>query len=163
MGKKAAKSAVPGEKLVCTNRKATQRFDIEERYEAGIVLTGSEVKSLRDRRADLEGAYASLQGDEVYLHKMHIAPYAQAGPYFGHEPKQTRKLLLHRGEIERIRGKLSIRGYTLVPVRIYFKNGWAKVELGLAKGKRLVDRRQELKKKAADREAAAAMGRRRKG
>jgi SsrA-binding protein len=159
MSGKKKKDASPGEKLVCTNPKAKQLFEIEERMEAGMVLSGSEVKSLRARRADLEGAYAAVEGDAVVLHKMHIAPYEQAGPYFQHEPKRSRKLLLSRREIERLRGKLSVRGFTLVPIRVYFKGGWAKVELGLGKGKHKADRREDLKKKAADREARAAMQR----
>lgn len=150
------KAARPGEVHVCNNRKATQRFAIEERMEAGLELTGSEVKSLRQKKADLEGSYASVEGDEVHLHKMHIAPYEQAGPYFGHEPRRSRKLLLHRRQIERLRGKLAIRGYTLVPTRAYFKHGWAKVELGLGKGKKVVDRREQIERDRQRREAREA-------
>src|SRR5262245_56444575 len=126
--KKAAKAQ--GELLVCSNPKATKRYEIEERLEAGMILMGSEVKSLRARRADLEGSYAALERGEIYLHQMHIAPYEQAAA-FGHEPKRTRKLLLHRREIEKLEGRLTMRGYTLVPTRVYFKNGRAKIELGL--------------------------------
>lgn len=146
-----------GETLVCRNPRATQRFDVEERLEAGMALTGSEVKSLRLRRADIEGAYASIDRGELWLHGMHIAPYEQAGPHFGHEPKRSRKLLVHRREIERLRGKLSMRGYTLVPLRVYFRRGKAKIELGLGRGKRLHDRREEIRRKqdlAEAREAA---------
>ncbi|MFW6050911.1 MAG: SsrA-binding protein SmpB [Myxococcota bacterium] len=148
-----------GELLVCRNPKATQRFEIEERLEAGMVLVGSEVKSLRQRRADLEGAYASIDGSELWLHGMHIAPYPQAGPHLQHEPKRRRKLLVHRHQIERLRGKLAVRGYTLVPVRVYFKGGRAKVELGLGKGKRLADRREEIKRKQDLAEAREAVRR----
>ncbi len=158
MGKKGKKGTAPGEMLVASQPKATQRYDIEERIEAGMVLTGSEVKSLRARKADLEGSYASIDGGELWLHKMHIAPYEQATA-FGHEPKRSRKLLVRASEIERLRGRTTQRGYTLVPLRVYFKNGWAKVEIGLGKGKRTVDRREDLKKKADLREARAAMGR----
>lgn len=156
MGKKKKKEA-PGELLVCRNPKATKMFDIEEKVEAGMVLMGSEVKSLRQRRADLEGAYASIDGGEVYLHKMHIAPYEQAS-IFGHEPKRTRKLLLKRSQIQRWEGKLTTRGYTIVPLAVYFKEGYAKVELGLGKGKKIKDRREDLKKKQDLRDARAAVG-----
>jgi SsrA-binding protein len=159
MGKKGKKSA-PGEILVCRNPKATKMFDIEEKLEAGMVLRGSEVKSLRQRRADLEGAYASIEGGEVYLHKMHIAPYEQAGP-FGHEPKRTRKLLLKRSQIQKWEGRLTAKGYTLVPLQVYFKEGYAKVQLGLGKGKKVHDRREDLKRKQDLREARAAMGKNR--
>jgi SsrA-binding protein len=159
MGKKNKKSA-PGELLVCRNPKATKMFDIEETLEAGMVLMGSEVKSLRQRRADLEGAYASIEGGEVYLHKMHIAPYEQAS-HFGHEPKRTRKLLLKRSQIQKWEGKLTTKGYTLVPLQVYFKDGYAKVQLGLGKGRKVHDRREDLKRKQDLREARAAMGKNR--
>lgn len=148
-----------GELLVCRNAKATKRFDIEDRLEAGVVLVGSEVKSLRQRRGDLEGSYASIDGSELWLHGMHIPPYAQAGPHFAHEPKRSRKLLVHRHQIERLRGKLAVRGYTLVPLRVYFKNGRAKVELGLGKGKRLHDRREDIKREQDLKEAREAVRR----
>jgi SsrA-binding protein len=150
-------AAGPGETLVCRNPRATQRYEIEERLEAGMVLSGSEVKSLRLRRADIEAAYASIDGSELWLQGMHIAPYEQAGPHFNHEPKRSRKLLVHRREIERLRGKLAMRGYTLVALRVYFRGGKAKVELGLGRGKRLGDRRDEIRRKqdlAEAREAA---------
>ena len=161
MGKKGKKSGTPGELLVASQPKATQRYDIEERIEAGMVLLGSEVKSMRARKADLEGSYASITGNELWLHKMHIAPYEQATA-FPHDTKRPRKLLIHARELERLRGRITQRGYTLVPLRVYFKNGWAKVELGLGKGKRVIDRRDDLKKQADLREARAAVGRSRK-
>jgi SsrA-binding protein len=154
---KKSKKETPGEILVCRNPKATKMFDIEERVEAGMVLTGSEVKSLRARRADLEGAYANIERGEIVLHKMHIAPYELAGA-FGHEPKRSRKLLLKRREIERWEGRLTAKGYTIVPLAVYFKGGYAKVELGLGKGKRVHDRREELKREVDLKEARAAMG-----
>jgi SsrA-binding protein len=160
MGKKKPKPTASGELLVCSNPKAAQRYEILERIECGIVLMGSEVKSLRARRADLEGAYALVEQEELFLRNMHIAPYEQAGP-FGHEPKRSRKLLVHRKEIERLRGKLAQRGLTLVPTRVYFKEGKAKVELGLARGKRVGDDREEIKRKIDMREAKQAMERRR--
>jgi len=156
MGKKKKKDEAKGELLVCRNPKAHKTYEIEEKLEAGIVLMGSEVKSLRGRNADLEGAYGAFQGGELFLHKMHIAPYEQAG-VFGHEPKRTRKLLVSRREIERWHGRLSTQGYTAVPLQVYFKGGWAKVELGLAKGRRKGDRRHELRREQDLKEARAAM------
>ncbi|HJL18027.1 MAG TPA: SsrA-binding protein SmpB [Sandaracinaceae bacterium LLY-WYZ-13_1] len=155
MGKKK-KNTTPGELLVCRNPKATKMFDIEERVEAGMVLMGSEVKSLRQRRADIEGAYASIERGEVYLKNMHIAPYEQA-THFGHEPKRARKLLLRKSQIQKWEGKLTQRGYTLVPLAVYFRDGYAKVELGLGKGRKVKDRREDLKKKQDLRDARAAM------
>ncbi|MEM7447515.1 MAG: SsrA-binding protein SmpB [Myxococcota bacterium] len=155
MGKKKNKET-PGEVLVCRNPKAVKSYDFEERYEAGLVLSGSEVKSMRERRADLEGAYASVHGDEVFLHKMHVAPYLHAGA-FGHEPRRTRKLLLHRHEIERIRGRLVQKGYALVPLQVYFKKGFAKVQVGLGKGRTKGDQRHELRKQLDLKEARAAV------
>jgi SsrA-binding protein len=155
MAKKPAKGQ-PGELLVCRASKTLARYVIDERLEAGLVLTGSEVKSLRDRKADLEGAYARVERGELMLHKMFIAPYAQATA-FAHEPKRSRKLLAHRHEIEKLTGKLALRGYTLLPVQVYFKQGRAKVELGLAKAKDIGDKREDLKRKADLREAKAAM------
>jgi SsrA-binding protein len=160
MSKKA--KAQPGELQVCRNSKALARFVIDERLEAGMVLTGSEVKSLRDKKADLDGSYAGLQQGELMLFKMYIGPYAQANA-FGHEPKRARKLLAHRHEIEKLTGKLALRGYTLVPLSVYFKEGRAKVELGLAKAKDIGDRRQDVKREADLREAKAAMARGRGG
>ena len=145
-----------GELLVCRNPRATKRYEIEERLEAGMVLQGSEVKSLRQRRADLEGAFGAIEHGEAFLHKMHIAPYEQAGPYFGHEPKRKRKLLMKRHQIEKWRGKLTTRGYTIVPLAVYFKGGYAKVELGLGKGRKTHDKRHELKKQQDLRDAREA-------
>jgi SsrA-binding protein len=153
-----AKAKNVGELLVCRNPKATQQYEIEERVEAGMVLQGSEVKSLRNRRADLEGSYAALQRGEMFVHQMHIAPYEQAGS-FGHEPKRTRKLLMHRREIERWEGQLTRGGYTVVPLSVYFKNGHAKIELGLAKGRKKADKREDIKREQDIKEARAAMTR----
>jgi len=155
MAKKGKKKESPGEFTVCRNPRAAKRYQIEERVEAGMVLAGSEVKSLRARNADLEGAYAGLKNGELWLHKMHIAPYEQAG-VFGHDPTRSRKLLLKGAEIRKIFGRLTMRGYTLIPLQVYFKNGWAKVELGLAHAKRVEDRREDLKKKTELREAREA-------
>jgi SsrA-binding protein len=158
MSKKEKSKADSGELLVCRNPRATHDYEIEERLEAGIVLAGSEVKSLRARRANLEGSYASVDRGELYLHSVHIAPYEQAGP-FGHEPKRSRKLLAHHEEIKRLGGRLAERGYTLVPLSIYFKGGRAKVELGMGKGCKRADRREEIRRDVDMKEARAAIAR----
>ncbi|MDR7416708.1 MAG: SsrA-binding protein SmpB [Armatimonadota bacterium] len=145
------------ERTVVTNRRARHEYHIEETYEAGLVLTGSEVKALRAGRASLQDAYARFQGGEAWLVNMHISPYEKAGP-FGHDPVRPRKLLLHRSELRRLVGKVQQRGYTLIPLRVYFnERGFAKVELGLARGKRLVDRRAEIARREAEREIARAL------
>ena len=141
--------------VVCTNPKATKHYEISERFEAGMVLAGSEVKSLRERRADLEGAFASVDRGELWLHGLHIGSYAQATAY-GHESRRKRKLLVKKREVEKVHGLLTMKGFTLVPIKIYFKNGWAKVLLGLGKGKKHVDKRHDLRKKAEMREARKA-------
>lgn len=156
----AKSKAAEGEVLVARNARATQRYEVEETYEAGLVLTGSEVKSFRLRRVDLEGAYAAFEGEELYLHKMHVAAYEKAaGPFFGHEPKRSRKLLMNARELEKLRGRLTLQGYTLIPLRVYFKNGWAKVELGLAKGRKKGDDREAIRKELDVKEAREAMRR----
>ena len=141
-----------GVKVVCTNRRARFLYHIEDRREAGLVLTGSEVKSLRDGRADLSDSYATFEGEELWLVGAHIAEYANAG-YQNHEPKRRRKLLMHARELHRLRVKLRERGYTLVPLRLYFKGGWAKAELGLSRGKRKVDRREAVRERDAARDS----------
>lgn len=161
MNKPKGKKAADGELLVCRNPKAQHDYEIEERLEAGLVLMGSEVKSLRARRANLEGGYASIDRDELFLHSVHIGPYEQAGR-FGHEPKRPRKLLVHREEINRLTGRLEQRGYTLVPLSIYFKGGRAKVELGVGKGRKHSDRREEIRRDVDMKEARAAMERARR-
>ncbi|MEM9072252.1 MAG: SsrA-binding protein SmpB [Myxococcota bacterium] len=145
------------ELLVCRSPKAAKQYEIEETIECGMVLKGSEVKSLRQRRADLEGAYAVVSQGELFLHKMHIAPYEQGGPYFNHEPKRTRKLLAKRHEIQKLQGRLTTRGYTLVPLQCYFKSGVAKVQLGLGKGRKTHDNRESIKRKQDLREAREAV------
>jgi len=149
-----------GEFLVCRNPKAERNFDVEERLEAGLVLTGSEVKSLRSKHANLEGAYAEIEHGELWLIHMHIGPYAQAG-HFGHETKRKRKLLAHKREIERLAGRVSMRGYALVPARVYFKHGRAKAELVLGKGRKVHDERESIKRELDLKEARSAMARRR--
>ena len=133
--------ADPSQKTVASNRRALHDYEILERFEAGIVLTGSEVKSLRGGRGSLSEAYGRVQGSEVWLEGMHIPPYEQ-GEKRGYDPVRRRKLLLHRNEIERLIGKTQERGLTLVPLRVYFSHGLAKLEVGLGRGKRQFEKRQ---------------------
>lgn len=151
-----------GRKVVASNRKARHDYMILETVEAGMALTGTEVKSLRAGRASLVDAFGQVSGGEIFLHSMHIPEYAQ-GTWTNHEPRRTRKLLLKRAEIDRLVGKVRESGLTLVPLSVYFADGWAKVELGLARGKRSYDKRQDLAKRDADREIARVAGRRNKG
>jgi SsrA-binding protein len=160
MSKPGKKGAPTGEILVCSNPKAFKQYEIDERIETGMVLMGSEVKSLRARKGDLDGAYAAVIRGELFLHKMHIAPYEQAGT-FGHEPKRSRKLLAHKHEIEKLEGKLTLRGFTLIPIRVYFKNGRCKVELGLGKSRHHSDEREGIRRAQDLREAREAMKNRR--
>jgi SsrA-binding protein len=139
--KKGARAPESGD--VATNRRARHKFEIVEKFEAGIVLRGSEVKSLRGGKAQLADAYAVVDGGEVWLRNLHIPPYEPASRE-NHEPERPRKLLLHRAEIERLVGKTAQKGLTLIPTRIYFKGSRAKVELGLARGKEGRDRRREI-------------------
>jgi len=139
------------EKIVCTNRKAYHDYFIEETYEAGILLLGTEVKSLREGKANLKDSYAIIKGNEVFLLNCHISPYTY-GNIQNHDPLRTRKLLFHRKEIDKLWGKFTQRGFTLIPLRIYFKNGKAKVEIGAAKGKRKYEKREAIKEKEARRE-----------
>jgi SsrA-binding protein len=150
-----------GEKVVATNRRARFDFQIEDAWEAGLVLTGSEVKSLREGNVNLSDAYAQPRGDELFLVNCRIGEYKQAA-HFGHEPLRDRKLLMNRAEIERIRGKVEQRGYTLVPLRVYFKEGWAKVELGLGKGRTHEDRRGAIAERETKREMDRALSRSRR-
>jgi SsrA-binding protein len=149
-----------GEKTVASNRRARHDYEILERFEAGIVLTGSEVKSLRQGRASVGEAYARVERGELWLENMHIPPYEQ-GEKRGYDPLRARKLLLHRREIERLIGKQKEQGLALVPLRVYFSHGIAKVELGLGCGKREYEKRQATLKRQHDREMERAMGRRR--
>jgi SsrA-binding protein len=149
-----------GRKAIASNRRARHDYSILETYEAGIVLTGTEVKSLRAGRASMSDAYANIEGGEVYLRNLHIPEYSQ-GTWTNHEPRRTRKLLLHRGEIAKLIGKTQESGLTLVPLQLYFSDGKVKVEIALARGKRDYDKRQALAKRDAQREIARASGRRR--
>jgi len=153
--------AEKGVKAIAENRRARHDYHLLDRYEAGLQLTGTEVKSLRDGRVTLGQAYAELRDGEVWLIGAHIDEYAQ-GNVANHEPERDRKLLLHRREIESLIGQVQQKGLTLVPTRMYFKNGRVKVELALAKGKQLWDKRETERRKTADREAREAMARGRK-
>ena len=139
------------EKLICQNKKARFNYFIEDSYEAGIALLGTEVKSLRQGKANLGDSYGDIRKGEIYLVDAHISPYS-FGNRFNHDPLRRRKLLLHKREIQRLIGKVQERGFTLIPLRLYFSNGRVKVEIGLAKGKKLFDKRETLKKKTMERE-----------
>ena len=143
-------------KIACENRKARHDYFIHETYEAGIALQGTEVKSLRAGKANLKDSYAVIEGGEVFVENMHVSPYEQ-GNIFNHDPLRRRKLLLHKAEIGRLFGKTRERGFTLVPLKIYFKRGRAKVELALASGKHNYDKRQALHEKAAKRDVERAL------
>lgn len=153
--------AKTGVKVLAQNKKARHDYFIEDTYEAGIALTGTEIKSIRAGRVQLKDSYARVENGEVLLHKVHISPYAE-GNRFNHEPERTRKLLLRRLEILKLIGATRERGYSLVPLSIYLKGGWAKVELGLAKGKKNYDKREDLKKKDAARDIERALRERQK-
>jgi SsrA-binding protein len=161
MKSKGGAKAEAGEKVVASNRRARFDYQIEDHWEAGVVLTGSEVKSLRAGNVNLSDAYAAPRGEELFLLNCRIGEYAQAS-HFGHAPLRDRKLLMKRAEIDRIRGKVEQRGYTLVPLRVYFKDGWAKVELGLAKGRAHEDRREAIAERESKREMERALGRARR-
>jgi SsrA-binding protein len=143
--------------IVTQNRKAFHDYFIEETFEAGIMLTGTEVKSLRAGKANLKDSYARIKNEEVFLLNTHISPYSQADGFKQHEPERTRKLLLHKKEIMKLVGKTKEKGYTLVPTKIYFKDGKAKVEIGLAKGKTSYDKRDSIKTRDVKREIAQSM------
>ncbi len=148
------------ERLVTSNRKARHHYEILDTFEAGLVLQGTEVKSLRDGKCNLGDAYAMVRDDELYLEKMHISAYEQ-GNQFNHEPLRSRKLLMHRREIRRLIGKIREKGLTLIPLRVYFKGPHAKVELALARGKKLFDKREAIAKRETEREVQRSTFRRR--
>jgi SsrA-binding protein len=151
-----------GRKLIAQNRRARHDYEVLDTYEAGLVLQGTEVKSLRDGRANLTEAFAQIDNGEAWLHNVHIPEYTQ-GTYNNHNPRRRRKLLLHGEEIERLVGKTRESGLTLVPLALYWLDGRAKVEIALARGKRAYDRRQHLAERDASREMQRALGRRSKG
>lgn len=151
-----AQKSSPEVRVVASNRKAYHDYTIEDTIEAGIVLIGSEIKSIRAGRANLRDGYAAIENGEVWMHNVHIAPYDPASRY-GHEPRRKRKLLLHKREIARLSRRVQEKGYTLVPVRLYLRGNLAKVELALARGKRQYDKRTAIAERDARRRAERAM------
>jgi len=149
--------APKGAKVVASNRRARYDYDVLETFECGIVLTGSEVKSIRDGKIQLKDSFARVQGGEVWLHGVHVSPYAYAHGANAHDPDRPRKLLLHRAEIDELMGRTQQESLTLIPLSVYFKDRRAKVELGLAKGRRRYDKRQAIASRDAAREAERAM------
>lgn len=151
------------EKVISVNRRAWHDYHIDETYEAGIALRGTEVKSVRARKVSLKESYAEVREGEVFIIGLHISPY-EAGNQFNHDPKRTRKLLMHKAEIRRLIGKTREKGYTLIPLKIYFNDrGKVKLEIGLARGKRTYDKRQDIAKKDAERDIKRALADRAKG
>jgi SsrA-binding protein len=148
-----------GRTLVAQNRRARHDYHIEDTFEAGLVLTGTEVKSLREGRASLVDGYAAVKDGEVWLHNVHIPEYTQ-GTWTNHEPRRTRKLLLHRDQIRKLNAKTQESGLTVIPLALYFKDGYAKVEIGVARGKKSYDKRHSIAEREAKRDAARAMARR---
>ena len=148
-----------GEKEIARNKKAYHNFSIEERYEAGMSLLGSEIKSLRKGKVQLKDSYISFKNSEAFIKGMNIARYESSSVYFNHEEERDRRLLLHKDEIIKIASKQKLQGYTCIPLRVYLKNGKAKLEIALAKGKTLYDKREDAKKKTMDRAAQRAIRR----
>lgn len=142
-------------KLVAQNKKARHDYEIEETFEAGIVLQGTEIKSVRNARVNLKDSYARIDKGEIFLHNMHISPYEQGNRY-NHDPLRTRKLLLHKKQISRLIGETKESGYSIVPLKMYIKDGYAKVLIGVARGKKKYDKRQDLKQKEAKRDIERA-------
>ena len=151
------------DRVVATNRRARREFDLLDTWEAGLVLRGSEVKSLRESKVQIAESFVRSEGKELWLVGLHVAPYSATGsPASGHDPDRPKKLLLHRTEISRIVGRMDREGLTVVPLQLYFSKGRAKVEIALARGRRLRDQRQELAKREAEREAERAIARKRR-
>jgi SsrA-binding protein len=146
-----------GYKVVSDNRQARYLYEILETYEAGIELTGTEVKSIRAGKANLQDGYALIRDGEVWLINAHISPYTASGQYFNHEPRRTRKLLLHREQIRKLIGKVEQQGLTLVPLKMYLKRGWVKVSIALGKGKKVHDKREDIKRRQDQRDMQRAM------
>jgi SsrA-binding protein len=153
---------MPDKKIIAVNRKARHDYEIMETYDAGLVLTGAEIKSIRDRRVNLREAYARVEGGDAWLHNLHIAPYEPAAQD-NLDPRRTRKLLLHRREIEHLAGLTTQRGLTIVPLQLYLQRGYAKIELGLARGRREWDKRRAIAEREARREEQRAFSPRHRG
>jgi SsrA-binding protein len=145
-----------GRKVISVNRKARYNYEIEDTVEAGIVLTGTEIKSVRDGKVNLQDAYALIRDGEAWVMNLHIAPYEQ-GNRFNVDPRRTRKLLLHKGEIQRLYGKVQQRGLTLVPLSVFLQNGFAKLEIGVGRGKKLYDKRESIAERDRNREMQRAL------
>lgn len=152
MGAMAKTDITSQSRAITSNRKALHDYFIEETYEAGVALTGSEIKSVRRGKVNLRDSYARIERGEVWLYQCHISPYEETGEYFNHDPLRPRKLLLHRGEIDGLIGKVQAKGLTLVPLRLYLKGGRAKIELAVARGKRSYDKREAIAEREAQRE-----------
>ena len=148
-----------GGRVVARNKEARRRWEISDTVEAGMELTGTEVKAIREGKVQLADSYAVVKGAQIFLLNLHIGPYPPAGPYAQHQPTRTRRLLLKRAQIEKLIGQMAQKGYSLVPLDVHFRGAWAKVELGLARGKKTEDRREEIKKRTAEREMARAFKR----
>ncbi|MBD2292247.1 SsrA-binding protein SmpB [Anabaena sphaerica FACHB-251] len=146
-----------GYKVISDNRQARYLYEILETYEAGIQLAGTEVKSIRAGKVNLQDGYALIRNGEAWLINVHISPYSSSGQYFNHEPRRTRKLLLHRLELRKLIGKVEQQGLTLVPLKMYLKRGWVKVSIGLCKGKKIHDKREDLKRRQDQRDIQRAM------
>ena len=146
-----------GYKVISDNRQARYLYHILETYEAGIQLAGTEVKSIRAGRVNLKDGYALMRDGEAWLINVHISPYSSIGQYFNHEPRRTRKLLLHRQELRKLIGKVEQQGLTLIPLKMYLKRGWIKVSIGLCKGKKVHDKREDMKRKQDQRDMQRAM------
>jgi len=143
-------------KVITTNRKASFNYVLEDKLEAGMVLTGTEIKSIRDNQININDAYVMIRNEEAFLINSHISAYKH-GNVYNHEPGRTRKLLLHKSQIQRLMGKVEAKGYTLIPTQVYFKKGMCKLELALGKSKKTLDKRDKIKKRELDREAERAM------
>ncbi|TVP66891.1 MAG: SsrA-binding protein SmpB [Leptolyngbya sp. LCM1.Bin17] len=146
-----------GYKVISDNRQARHQYEILETYEAGIELLGSEVKSIRQGKVNLRDGYAQIKNGELWLHNVHVSPHSMTNKVYNHEAKRTRKLLLHRDEIRKLIGKVEQKGLTLVPLKLYLKQGWIKVTIALGRGKKLHDKRESLKRKQEKRETERAL------
>ncbi len=151
-----------GKQIVAVNRRARHDYDIIETYDAGLVLTGAEIKSIRAHRVSIREAYAQIERGEAWVHNMHISPY-EAGGHYNPDPRRSRKLLLHRREIDKLLGRTLERGFTIVPLQLYLQRGYAKVQLGLARGRRQYDKRKAIAAREARREADRAFAERQRG
>lgn len=147
----------PGYKILSDNRQARHLYEIIETYQVGIELKGTEVKSIREGKANLRDGYGLVRDGEIWLINVHISPWRSASNYFNHEPRRTRKLLMHKQEIRKLIGKVEEKGLTLVPLKMYLKGGWVKLDIGLGKGKKLYDKREDLKKREDNRDMQRAM------